>query len=344
MTQIALVTGITGQDGAYLARSLLNDGYKVYGAARRASTRNLWRLDDLGIADKVEIVYLDLLEFTNLLDLVRRLRPAEIYNLAAQSFVGVSFEQPLYTSEANALGVLRLLEVIRAVDPKIRFYQASTSEMFGMVHETPQRESTPFHPRSPYGVAKTFAHYATQNYRESWNMHAVSGILFNHESPLRGLEFVTRKISATLAQVAAGHDTVLGLGNIDVTRDWGFAGDYVEAMRMMVAANTARDYVVATGQTHTVREFVKATAQALGLDLAWEGDGATERAVNRKTGKPAVVIDAKFHRPAEVFSLQGDPARIRADLGWKPRVDFAGLVEMMAKADFDRVKAGRAIY
>ena len=239
---------------------------------------------------------------------------------------------------------MRLLEAIRAVDTKIRFYQASTSEMFGMVHETPQRESTPFHPRSPYGVAKAFAHYATQNYRESWNMHAVSGILFNHESPLRGMEFVTRKISATLARIAAGQDTVLGLGNIDVTRDWGFAGDYVEAMRLMIDAKTARDYVVATGQTFTVRQFVRATAEALGLELAWEGEGMKERAVLRKTGKVAVEIDARFHRPAEVFSLQGDPARIRADLGWVPKVDFAGLVAMMAKADYDRVTAGKPIY
>lgn len=344
MDRIALVTGITGQDGAYLAASLLRDGYKVYGAARRASTRNLWRLDDLGIADQVEIVYLDLLEFTNLLDLVRRLRPREIYNLAAQSFVGVSFEQPLYTAEANALGTLRLLEAIRAVDTNIRFYQASTSEMFGLVHETPQRESTPFHPRSPYGVAKAFAHYATQNYRESWQMHAVSGILFNHESPLRGMEFVTRKVTATLARIAAGHDVVLGLGNIDVTRDWGFAGDYVEAMRSMVDAKTARDYVVATGQTVTVREFVKAAAQALGIELAWEGEGIKERAVARKSGKLAVQIDPRFHRPAEVFSLQGDSARIRADLGWKPKVDFPALVEMMAKADYDRIRTGKPIY
>ncbi|MBL8673315.1 MAG: GDP-mannose 4,6-dehydratase [Rhodospirillales bacterium] len=340
MVKRALITGITGQDGAYLAKHLLERGYEVHGAIRRTSSANLWRLREVGVVDRVSMVSAELLEITNLIDMLRTVRPTEVYNLAAQSFVAASFGQPIYTADVDGLGALRLLEAIRHVDPDIRFYQASSSEMFGKVRETPQRETTAFHPRSPYAVAKAFAHHATVNYRESYGMHAVCGILFNHESPLRGLEFVTRKVTATLARIANGEDVVLRLGNLDARRDWGFAGDYVRAMHAMVVAATPDDYVVSTGRTSSVREFVELAAATLDIKLDWSGAGERETARDAKSGKLVVCVDPKFYRPAEVDLLLGDAARARADLGWTPGTDFAGLVAMMAKADYDRARRG----
>jgi len=339
----ALVTGILGQDGAYLTKLLVERGYEVYGAARRSASWNSWRLRDVDVERHVKFEYFDLLEYENMRRLIDRLRPDEVYNLAAQSFVGSSFEQPLYTADADAMGVLRLLEVCRGVDKAIRFYQASSSEMYGGVSPVALNETTPFHPRSPYAVAKAFGHHATVNYRESYGMHACAGILFNHESLLRGREFVTRKITATLAEMKAGAPTTLRLGNLDAKRDWGFAGDYVEAIHMMVCAETADDYVIATGQTRSVREFVLAAAAALGFELDWSGSGVDEKARDRRTGKVLVEISPEFFRPAEVHTLLGDSSKARRELGWSPKVDFDGLVTMMARADYDRVKAGQQL-
>lgn len=337
----ALVTGILGQDGAYLTRLLLDNGYKVYGAARRSASWNTWRLQELGIDTHVKIEYFDLLEYESMRRLVGRIRPHEVYNLAAQSFVGASFEQPLYTADVDALGVLRLLEVCRGVDPEIRFYQASSSEMYGGVNALALNETAPFHPRSPYAAAKAFGHFVTVNYRESYDMHACAGILFNHESPLRGREFVTRKISSTLATIAAGAQMTLQLGNLEAKRDWGFAGDYVEAIHKMLCAERADDYVIATGHTYSVREFVCATAAALGIELDWSGTGIDEKARERRSGRVLVEVCPEFFRPAEVHTLRGDANKARRELGWMPKVDFVGLVTMMAQADYDRAKAGR---
>jgi GDPmannose 4,6-dehydratase len=337
----ALVTGILGQDGAYLAKLLLERGYEVHGAARRSASWNSWRLRELGIEAQIKFEYFDLLEYENMRRLVDRLRPHEVYNLAAQSFVGSSFEQPLYTADADAMGALRLLEVCRSVDTAIRFYQASSSEMYGGVSPVALNENTPFHPRSPYAVAKAFAHHATVNYRESYGMHASAGILFNHESPLRGREFVTRKITSILAEIKTGAPTTLRLGNLEAKRDWGFAGDYVEAIHMMVCADEADDFVIATGQTRSVREFVMASTAALGFDLEWSGSGVEEKARDRKTGKVLIEVSPDFFRPAEVHVLLGDAGKARRELGWSPKVDFDGLVTMMARADYDRLKSGR---
>jgi GDPmannose 4,6-dehydratase len=340
----ALVTGVTGQDGAYLAKLLLEKGYKVFGAIRRTSMSNVARLEELGIAEQVELVDFDLLEFSNLLRVVEQARPDEIYNLAAQSFVGVSFEQPIYTGECDALGVVRLLEAVRAVNPKIRFYQASTSEMFGKVVEKPQRETTPFHPRSPYGVAKLYGHWITVNYRESYGMHATSGILFNHESPLRGQEFVTRKITMSLAKIKHGKLDVLALGNMDAERDWGFAADYVEGMWRMLQQPEPGDYVLASGQQHSVRDFVRAAGKGLGFDIAFEGSGTEERGIDRKTGRTLVKVDPKFYRPAEVEYLCGDPSKAEKSLGWKRQVSFPELVTLMVEADERRVRDNRVTF
>lgn len=340
MAKTALVTGITGQDGAYLSKLLLEKGYKVYGAFRRSASQNVWRLEELGIADQVELVPLDLVEFSNVLRCVEKTRPDEIYNLAAQSFVGTSFEQPLYTSDVDALGVTRLLECIRVVNPKIRFYQASTSEMFGKVTETPQRETTRFHPRSPYGVAKLYAHHICVNYREAFGVHACSGILFNHESPLRGIEFVTRKITASLALIKAGKQEVLELGNLDAKRDWGFAGDYVAGMYAMLQATEADDYVLATGRTTTVQSFVDAAAKAIGMDLKWEGTGEAACAKDSR-GRTIVRVNPHFYRPAEVDLLLGDATKAKEKLGWVPKVAVEELVKMMVEADLARAEQGR---
>jgi GDPmannose 4,6-dehydratase len=310
----ALITGITGQDGSYLAEFLLEQGYEVVGMIRRSSTVNFERIRH--IQDRVTLTPGDLLDEVSLIHMLREHHPTEVYNLAAQSFVQTSFSQPVFTGEVTALGVTRLLDAIRIVDPEIRFYQASSSEMFGKVVETPQRETTPFYPRSPYGVAKVYGHWITVNYRESYGMHASSGILFNHESPRRGLEFVTRKISHGVARIALGLDRELRLGNLDAQRDWGYAGDYVRAMWLMLQQDQPGDYVVATGQTHSVRRFCELAFAYAGLDY-----------------RDYVVVDERFFRPAEVDLLVGDPSRAREKLGWKPEVSFEQLVEMMVEAD-----------
>jgi GDPmannose 4,6-dehydratase len=310
----ALITGISGQDGSYLAEHLLHEGYKVYGLVRQTSVRNLERIAHL--ADSIEIVSGDLLDQNSLINAVAEAKPDEVYNMAAQSFVPASFSQPVLTGEFTALGVTRMLEAIRIVNPKIRFYQASSSEMFGKVDSVPQDEETKFHPRSPYGVAKLYGHWITVNFRESYGMYAVSGILFNHESPRRGTEFVTRKITLAAARIAAGKQKELRLGNLQARRDWGFTGDYVEAMRLMLQQDAPQDYVIGTGQTHTVQEFVEAAFIHLGLD--W---------------RQFVVIDPRLVRPAEVDLLISNPRRAREELGWTPKVSFAELVRMMVEAD-----------
>lgn len=340
----ALITGVTGQDGAYLSKLLLEKGYTVYGGVRRSATLSTGRLDELGITADVQFCDLDLLEFTNVLRLVEKVRPDEIYNLAAQSFVGTSFEQPFFTTEVNALGVLRLLDAVRTIGGGIRFYQASTSEMFGKVTQVPQNEETPYHPRSPYGVAKLYAHWITTNYREAHNLFATSGVLFNHESPLRGREFVTRKISLNLAAIKLGQAQVLSLGNLDAKRDWGYAADYVEGMWLMLQHHAADTFVLATGQTHTVREFVEMAARHLGFKLMWEGQGVNEIGVDVVSGKTIVQIDPRFYRPAEVDLLLGSYEKANRELKWRPKTSLEGLVEMMVKADLDRRESGKILF
>jgi len=315
----ALITGITGQDGSYLAEFLLERGYKVYGLTRRTSTNVYGRIDHL--IPQVELLTGDLLDQSSLNNAVEESRPDEVYNLGAQSFVQTSWAQPVLTAEFTALGVTRILEAVKKIAPKAKFYQASSSEMFGKVQEVPQRELTPFYPRSPYGVAKLFGHWITVNYRESFNMFACSGILFNHESPRRGLEFVTRKISHAVAQIKLGQAKEVILGNLDAKRDWGYAGDYVEAMWLMLQRDQPQDYVISTGQTHSVKDFVQAAFEHVGLD--WEQH---------------VKYDQKFYRPAEVDLLVGDSEKAREELGWKPKVDFERLVKMMVDADLELVQ------
>jgi len=319
VTKRALITGITGQDGSYLAELLLEKDYDVLGMVRRSSTVNFERIAHL--QDRITFVPGDLLDEISMIHILREFRPQEVYNLAAQSFVQTSFGQPVLTGETTALGVTRLLDAIRLVDPEIRFYQASSSEMFGKVHEVPQTETTPFHPRSPYGVAKVYGHWITLNYRESYDLHATSGILFNHESPRRGLEFVTRKISHTVAQIKLGKANELRLGNLDAQRDWGYAGDYVEAMWLMLQQDTPEDFVICTGETHSVREFCEVAFGHVGLD--WEQH---------------VVIDEAFFRPAEVDLLVGDATKAERVLGWKPETTFEDLVTMMVDADIDLIQ------
>lgn len=340
MAKNALITGLTGQDGAYLAQFLLHKGYHVVGAMRRSSSLNLARLSELGIAGDIEFVNFDLQELSNIIRTLENVAADEIYNLGAQSFVATSFEQPLYTAQISGVGTMRLLEAMRTVKSPARFYQASTSEMFGKVQGSPQNELTPFYPRSPYGVAKLFAHWSVVNYRESFDMHASSGILFNHESPLRGLEFVTRKITAHLAQIANGADIVLRLGNLDARRDWGFAGDYVEAMWQMLQQDKADDYVIATGKTFTVRDFVETAGQHMGFDIVWQGEGADTVGTDRRTGKRLVEIDPVFYRPAEVDVLIGDADKAQKTFGWQAKTDFDALVSMMAEADLKRAQSG----
>lgn len=344
MAKTALITGITGQDGAYLAKLLLDKGYEVHGGVRRIGVISTGRLDELGVTDRVTIHDFELLEESNIRRVLEKSAPDEVYNLAAQSFVGVSFEQPIYTANADALGVMRVLEAIRASGGKPRFYQASTSEMFGKVQEVPQSETTPFYPRSPYGVAKLFGHWATVNYREGFDMYATSGILFNHESPLRGKEFVTRKITLAFARIAAGLQDVLELGNLDAKRDWGYAADYVEGMWRMLQQETPDDYVLATGETHTIRSFVEAAGKAFGWEFDWKGTGDTEIGIERKSGKTLVRVNPEFYRPAEVELLIGDPTKAETKLGWKRSVDLAGLVDLMCQADRKRVQTGPIAY
>ncbi|MER3496170.1 MAG: GDP-mannose 4,6-dehydratase [Armatimonadota bacterium] len=342
MAKKALVTGVTGQDGSYLAKLLLEKGYEVYGGYRRNASTNTWRSRDLGlkIGKDIKMVPLELLEYQNIQRLLKDIQPDEIYNLAAQSFVAISFEQPLYTADADGVAVCRFLEAMREVSPHSKFYQASTSEMFGKVQQVPQTEATPFYPRSPYGVAKLYGHWIVVNYREGYGMHASSGILFNHESPLRGIEFVTRKVTAHLAEIKHGHRDILELGNIDAKRDWGFAGDYVEGMYMMLQQEEAGDYVLGSNQTQTVRDFINHAAPYFDMDLAWDGEADKEKATDRKTGRVVVQINPTFYRPAEVDLLIGDAAKAKAKLGWKPKTTFSQLVEMMAKADYDRAALG----
>lgn len=336
----ALITGITGQDAAYLAKFLLERGYDVVGCYRRTASSNMWRLEEMGILNRIELVPMDLLELTNIVRVVQKVRPTEIYNLAAQSFVGISFEQSVYTSQVNAIGVCYLLEAIRTTDLSIRFYQASTSEMFGKVRETPQNENTPFHPRSPYAVAKVYGHYMTVNYREAYGLHASCGILFNHESPLRGREFVTRKITASLAKIYYGQQDVLELGNLDAARDWGYAGDYVRGMYLMLQQPRGDDYVLATGETHTVREFCEKSARCVGFDIQWEGEGVETRGIDRRSGKTLIRVHPDYFRPAEVDHLCGDATKAHRILGWRPQVTFDELVERMVRADMDRAARG----
>lgn len=342
----ALVTGITGQDGAYLSKFLLENGYRVYGTTRRLSSQNFWRIKELGVFGhkNFTLVDFDLTDATGAVRLMKEIHPDEVYNLAAQSFVGVSFSQPLTTAEITGMGPLHLLEAIRIVDPEIKFYQASTSELFGKVQEVPQTEKTPFYPRSPYGVAKLFAHWATINYRESYDIFGACGILFNHESPLRGLEFVTRKITSSVAKIKSGLTECIELGNLDAKRDWGFAGDYVVGMWKMLQQNCPDTYVLATGRTTTVRDFVRMTFDCVGMDVVFEGTGANEVGYERVTGRQLVRVNPEFYRPAEVDLLIGDATKAREELGWTPEVNLEKLTEMMVQTDLVRAKEGKLTF
>ncbi|MEM7017880.1 MAG: GDP-mannose 4,6-dehydratase, partial [Pseudomonadota bacterium] len=331
-------TGITGQDGAYLSRLLLDKGYEVYGAARRTSDANNWRLRYLGIFSQVNLLPFELLEQGNVVNVINKVQPDEVYNLAAQSFVGTSFDQPLYTSDVNYLGVIRILEAIRQTKRDIAFYQASTSEMFGKVKEDPQSETTPFHPRSPYGVAKLAAHWAAVNYREAYGMRCSCGILFNHESPLRGQEFVTRKISIAISRIASGLQDKLELGNLDAMRDWGHAADYVDGMWRMTQRSEGDDFVLGTGETHTVREFVDICAQEFGINLEWSGSGVNEIGKDVKSNKVIVTVNPEFYRPAEVDLLRANPEKAASVLEWKPSISFTELAREMVIADMEICK------
>ncbi len=341
-TLSALVTGITGQDGAYLAELLLNKGYTVYGTYRRTSSVNFWRIQDLGIAEhpNLHLVEYDLTDLSSSIRLLQTTQVTEVYNLAAQSFVGVSFEQPITTAQITAIGPVHLLEAIRIVNPKIRFYQASTSEMFGKVQTIPQVESTPFYPRSPYGVAKLYAHWMTINYRESYGIFGASGILFNHESPLRGREFVTRKITDAVAKIKLGKLDCLELGNIDAKRDWGYAKDYVQGMWKMLQVDEPDTFVLATNRTETVRDFVQLAFAAVDIQINWTGQQENEKGLCAKTGKTLVRINPKFYRPAEVELLIGNPEKALQKLGWSPTTTLEDLCTMMVLADLSRNEHG----
>jgi GDPmannose 4,6-dehydratase len=342
----AIVTGITGQDGAYLAQLLLNKGYKVYGTYRRLSSQNHWRIEELGI-DKhpnLELIEYDLTDLGASIRLLEKCQPDEIYNLAAQSFVGVSFDHPTTTAQITGLGPLNLLEAIRTVNRKIRYYQASTSEMFGKVQAIPQSETTPFYPRSPYGVAKLYAHWITINYRESYDIFGASGILFNHESPLRGLEFVTRKISSHVARIARGENLILELGNLDAKRDWGFAGDYVEGMWRMLQTDHPDTFVLATNQTTPIREFVRMAFKCADIDIEFTGSGLEEKGIDSKTGKVLMSVNPKFFRPAEVDLLIGSYEKASQVLGWQPKMNLQELCFSMVDADIKRLQAGKKLF
>ncbi len=340
----AIITGITGQDGAYLAELLLNLGYKVYGTYRRTSSVNIWRIKELNIHQhaNLELIEYDLTDQSAAIRMVQNIAPDEIYNLAAQSFVGVSFEQPITTANITPLGAVHLLEAIRIVDTKIKFYQASTSEMFGLVQQVPQTEDTKFYPRSPYGVAKLYAHWMVVNYRESYDMFACSGILFNHESPLRGLEFVTRKITDGAAKIKLGLLDTLELGNLDAKRDWGYAKEYVKGMHLMLQADQADDYVLATNRTESVRDFVTMAFKAADIKIQWRGQDLDEVGVCAQSGKVCVRINPKYHRPAEVDLLVGNPQKALDQLGWQPDTSLEELCEKMVKADIRRNQSGQS--
>lgn len=336
----ALISGITGQDGAYLAKTLLDKGYVVHGIKRRSSSFNTGRIEDLYQDPhekdvRLHLHYGDLTDSTNLMRIIQEVQPDEIYNLAAQSHVAVSFETPEYTANADAVGALRLLEALRilGLEKKTRFYQASTSELYGLVQETPQRESTPFYPRSPYAAAKLYAYWITVNYREAYGIFACNGILFNHESPLRGETFVTRKITRAAARIHLGLQDRLYLGNLNAMRDWGFAGDYVEAMWLMLQQEKPDDYVVASGESHSVREFVELAFRSVGTEISWQGQGVDETGVDARSGEVLIAVDPRYFRPTEVDALLGDPGKARRVLGWEPKVGFRELVQMMVKAD-----------
>ena len=339
---IAIVTGITGQDGAYLAELLLAKGYIVYGTYRRTSSVNFWRLAELGVEQhpNLHLVEYDLTDLSASIRLLQTTQATEVYNLAAQSFVGVSFDQPVTTAEITGLGAVNLLEAIRIVNPKARFYQASTSEMFGKVQQTPQVESTPFYPRSPYGVAKLYAHWMTINYRESYDIFGASGILFNHESPLRGREFVTRKITDSVAKIKLGKLDRMELGNLDAKRDWGYAKEYVEGMWRMMQADTPDTYVLATNRTETVRDFVRMAFKGAGITVDFKGSAEKETAIDVATGKTVMRVNPRFYRPAEVELLIGNPAKAKAKLGWEPSTSLEQLCQMMVEADLRRNQAG----
>jgi GDPmannose 4,6-dehydratase len=342
--QCAVITGITGQDGAYLAELLLQKGYTVYGTYRRTSSVNFWRIQELGIEThpNLHLIEYDLTDLSASIRLLERTNATEVYNLAAQSFVGVSFEQPVTTAEITGIGALHLLEAIRIVNPRIRFYQASTSEMFGKVQSIPQTENTPFYPRSPYGVAKLYAHWMTVNYRESYNIFASSGILFNHESPLRGREFVTRKIVDSVAKIKLGKQSVLELGNLDAKRDWGFAKEYVDGMWRMLQTDIPDTYVLATNRTETVRDFVTLAFQAVETDIEWHGHGEQEEGLNASTGEVLVRINPTFYRPAEVELLIGNPEKAQRELGWEAKTSLEELCRMMVEADLRRNQQGNS--
>lgn len=342
MSKIALVTGATGQDGTYLSRYLVDLGYKVFGAYRRAASTNLWRLGELKLLDEANfsLIELDITDPVSCINAIKVAKPSEIYNLAAQSFVAASFKEPLHTSYASGIAVLNLLEAIRLSDKSIKFYQAGTSEMFGKVQAIPQNESTPFYPRSPYGVAKLYGHFMSINYRESYDIFAACGILFNHESPLRGLEFVTRKITNSAAKIALGKLDCLELGNLEAKRDWGFAKDYVEGMHAMLQAPKADTFVLASGITTTVRDFVKMSFEALDIALVFEGEGVNEVARDKKTGKVVVKVNPEFFRPAEVDLLIGDASKAKEQLNWSAKTNLNELCAMMVKADLERAKNG----
>ncbi len=342
MSKTTIITGITGQDGAYLTELLLNNGYTVYGTYRRTSSVNFWRLEELGIAQhpKLHLVEYDLTDMGSAIRLLETSGATEVYNLAAQSFVGVSFDQPQTTVQITGIGALNLLEAIRVVDPKIRYYQASTSEMFGKVHAIPQDEETPFHPRSPYGVAKLYAHWITVNYRESYDIFGTSGILFNHESPLRGLEFVTRKITDAVARIKLGKLDCLELGNMDAKRDWGFAKEYVEGMWRMLQVDEPDTYVLATGRTETVRDFVRIAFKAVDMQVEFRGSGEQEVGVDVGSGRTVIRVNPRFYRPAEVDLLIGNPAKAKAKLGWEPTTTLEQLCTMMVEADLRRNAQG----
>lgn len=342
MSKIALITGITGQDGSYLAEFLLNKGYEVHGLVRRHSISNTERVDHIINSEynrvKFFLHYADVTDSSNLMRLIAEIRPTEVYNLAAQSHVGISFEVPEYTAEATGVSTLKLLEALRVNGGNCRYYQASTSELFGGLENTaPQSEATPFYPKSPYGAAKLYAYWITVNYRESYNMFACNGILFNHESPRRGENFVTRKITMALANIIAGKQNKLSLGNMDAKRDWGFAGDYVEGMWRILQHDVPGDFVLATNETHTVRQFVEAACEELGIEIRWEGAGVEEKGYDAMTGRLLVDVNPEFYRPAEVEFLWGDPSKAEKELNWKRKVDFKGLVSMMMNADLKAV-------
>ena len=333
MPKKALITGVSGQDGAYLSKLLLKKGYNVIGGDRRAASNTFWRLKKLKILKEIEIINFDICEQSNIIDTIKKFKPDEVYNLAAQSFVGSSFDLPIVTSDSTAIGTTRLLEAIRKNSINTKFYQASSSEMFGKVLRSPQSEKTPFYPRSPYAVSKVYSHMMTVNYRESHNLHCSNGILFNHESPLRGENFVTRKITQAFSKIYFGKQKYLEIGNLDAKRDWGYAGDYVEAMHLMLKQKKPGDYVIATGKTHSVRNFIEKVCEYIDINIVWKNKGVKEIGVNRATNQIIVKVNPKFYRPSEVDFLLGDSSLARKKLKWKPKHNFDELVEMMIRSD-----------